>query len=157
MNIGPGCGMLPTASRRYGGNRGDGPPAAERENGPTPVTGEEALRLRQPAPERRQSRGITRHAYFKAANTAVSFIREHLHEAISLGDLAGAVHISEFHFHRIFKAMLGECPGRYIQRLRMEKAALKLTATDRTLTEIAEQTGYQSPQALSKAFRKYYG
>lgn len=95
--------------------------------------------------------------YFKAMHIAVNFINEHLHETVNLRDLAEAVHISGFHFHRIFKAILGESPGRYIRRLRMEKVASRLTATDLTLVEIAEQTGYQSSQALSKAFRKYYG
>jgi AraC family transcriptional regulator len=111
----------------------------------------------QPASKRWQSSETTHREYFKAINTAISFINEHLHERINLRDLAEAVHISGFHFHRIFKATLGECPGRYIQRLRMEKAAFSLKTTNQTLTEIAEQTGYQSPQALSKAFRKYYG
>jgi AraC family transcriptional regulator len=104
-----------------------------------------------------QSHEITYQEYFKAMNTAVNFINEHLHETINLRNLAEAVHISGFHFHRIFKAILGECPGRYIRRLRMEKVAFRLTATEQTLVEIAEQTGYQSSQALSKAFRKYYG
>ncbi|MDR2679458.1 MAG: AraC family transcriptional regulator [Tannerella sp.] len=122
-------------------------------------TGKElALRMRvQPSSKRWQTREVTHREYFKAINIAVNFINEHLHEKISLRDLGEVVHISGFHFHRIFKAILGECPGRYIQRLRLEKAASKLTTTNQTLTEIAEQTGYQSPQALSKAFRKYYG
>jgi AraC family transcriptional regulator len=131
----------------------------EKEEGCALMKNELALRMRVRLPvlRRWQSHEITHRKYFKAMNTAVKFINEHLHETMNLHRLAETVHISGFHFHRIFKAMLGECPGRYIQRLRMEKAAFKLTATNRTLMEIAEQTGYQSPQSLSKAFRKYYG
>jgi AraC family transcriptional regulator len=126
-------------------------------DGRTSVQKELALRKQdQPGSKRWKLREVTCREYVKAINTAVHFIKEHLQEKISLRDLAETVHISGFHFHRIFKAIQGECPGRYIQRLRMEKALSGLTA-NRTLAEIAEQTGYQSPHALSKAFRKYYG
>ncbi|MDR1454061.1 MAG: hypothetical protein LBJ01_00255 [Tannerella sp.] len=40
--------------------------------------------------------------------------------------VAVAGHFSGFYFHLIFKAMLGESPGEYIRRLRMEKAAFRL-------------------------------
>ncbi len=99
----------------------------------------------------------THQEYFKAINRAVDYINEHLNSSINLSDLADVAHISSFHFHRIFKSFLGESPGEYIQRLRLEKAIFRLQTTRLTLTEIAEQTGYQSPHALSKAFKKRFG
>jgi AraC family transcriptional regulator len=131
----------------------------EKIDGRTFTQNEAALRMHVqfPALKRWQTHEITHQEYFKAINKAVDFINEHLHETVNLYDLAAAVHISGFHFHRIFKAMLGESPGEYIRRLRMEKAAFKLDTSRFTLLEIAEQTGYQSPHALSKAFRKYFG
>ncbi len=65
--------------------------------------------------------------------------------------------ISEFHFCRIFKAYIGESIGAYITRLRMERVAHLLQVSNQTLTDIAEQTGYQSQQSLSKAFKKHFG
>ncbi|MCG8697075.1 MAG: GyrI-like domain-containing protein, partial [Bacteroidales bacterium] len=65
--------------------------------------------------------------------------------------------VSEYHFHRIFKAYIGESIGSYISRLRLENAAQKLQTTNQTLTEIAEKTGYQSQYSLSKAFKKHFG
>ncbi len=99
----------------------------------------------------------THQEYFKAVNRAVDFINEHLNSPINLNDLADVACLSGFHFHRIFKSFLGESPGEYIQRLRLEKAIFRLQTTRLTLTEIAEQTGYQSPHALSKAFKKRFG
>jgi len=95
--------------------------------------------------------------YFKAINKAVDYINDHLSENIVLMNLADIANISEFHFHRIFRAVMNESPGDYIQRLRLEKAAFKLQTTQATLEQIAEQTGYQSSQALSKAFKKRFG
>lgn len=51
---------------------------------------------------------------------------------------------------------MNETPGEYIQRIRLEKAAFKLKTTDANLTQIAEETGYQTPFALSKAFKKHF-
>lgn len=95
--------------------------------------------------------------YYKAINKAVDYINDHLSQNIILTDLAEIANISEYHFHRIFRAVMNESPGDYIQRLRLEKAAFKLQTTQSTLEQIAEQTGYQSSQALSKAFKKRFG
>jgi AraC family transcriptional regulator len=131
----------------------------EKLDGRTLTKEEAALQMRVLLPhlKRWQTHEIVHQEYYKAVNTAVDFINEHLHETINLYDLANAVHISGYHFHRIFKAILGESPGEYIRRLRLEKAAFKLHTSQSTLRDIAEQTGYQSYHALSKAFRKYYG
>jgi AraC family transcriptional regulator len=108
-------------------------------------------------PLKRWSSHQTHEEYYKSVNRAVDYINKHLTDAINLSDLANVANISEFHFHRIFKAIMNESPGDFIQRLRLEKACFKLQTSKHTLTEIAEQIGYQSVQALSKAFKKRFG
>lgn len=132
---------------------------SEKIDGRTLTKVEAALRMHVqfPSLKRWSAHESTHKEYFKAINRAVDYINEHLNQPINLYDLAGVVNISEFHFHRIFKALVGESPGEYIQRLRLEKAIFKLQTTKLTLTEIAEQIGYQSPHALSKAFKKRFG
>jgi AraC family transcriptional regulator len=99
----------------------------------------------------------TNNEYHKAINDSIDYINEHLNESIDLKKIAGIANISEYHFHRIFRAYVGESVGSYISRLRLENAAQKLQITDLTLTEIAERTGYQSQYSLSKAFKKHFG
>jgi len=94
--------------------------------------------------------------YYKSINKVIDYINNNLSTNLNLSDLANVANISDFHFHRIFKAILNESPGDYIQRLRLEKAAFKLQTTKLSLETIAEHTGYQSSQALSKAFKKRY-
>lgn len=132
---------------------------AEKIDGRALTRDEAALKMHIQLPmlKRWQAHEVTHQEYFKAINRAVDYINVHLNEPINLNDLSKVAHISGFHFHRIFKAMLGESPGEYIQRLRLEKAVFRLQTTTLTLTEIAEQTGYQSPHALSKAFKKHFG
>jgi AraC family transcriptional regulator len=115
------------------------------------------MHIRFPALKRWNTHEVTHQEYFKAINRAVDFINEHLNEPINLYDLAGVANISGFHFHRIFRALMSESPGEYIQRLRLEKAMFKLQTSRQTISDIAEQTGYQSSHALSKAFKKRFG
>ncbi len=100
---------------------------------------------------------ITNTEYHKSINKTIDFINGHLKEEIDLKTLASVANISKFHFHRIFKAYIGESIGAYITRLRLENVAHKLQTTNQTLTEIAEKTGYQTQYSLSKAYKKHFG
>ncbi|MCC8199110.1 MAG: GyrI-like domain-containing protein [Tannerellaceae bacterium] len=114
------------------------------------------MKIDLPRLKRWRAHQTTHQEYYKAVNQVIDFINKNLHTPITLSDLASVAHISGFHFHRIFKAVMGESPGDYIQRLRLEKSAFKLQTTRLSITEIAEQTGYQSVQALGKAFKKRF-
>ncbi|QZT37256.1 AraC family transcriptional regulator [Halosquirtibacter xylanolyticus] len=100
---------------------------------------------------------VTNDRYHESLNQVVDYIQLHISENIDLKTLAEVAHISEYHFHRIFKAYIGESLGAYLHRIRLESAASKLRITDQSLTEIAEKVGYNNQQALSKAFKKHFG
>ncbi|ASB48251.1 AraC family transcriptional regulator [Alkalitalea saponilacus] len=100
---------------------------------------------------------ITFNHYQNSLNKAIDFINTNLKHAPDLDTLSSIAGISSFHFHRIFKAYIGESPGAYITRIRLEKAAQLLQVSKENLTEIAELTGYQNQHALSKAFKNHFG
>lgn len=99
----------------------------------------------------------TQGGYEKAVNKAVDYINSHLYESPDIKKLSAIAHLSEFHFHRIFKAIMGENVGEYIARLRLENIAQRLRMTKATLDKIALETGYATKHALSKAFKKHFG
>jgi AraC family transcriptional regulator len=131
----------------------------ERVDGRSLTKNELALKMKINLPKlkRWQKHTLTHQEYYKAVNKAVDYINGHLTESINLSDLGQVAILSDFHFHRIFKSVMGESPGDYIQRLRLEKTAFKLQTTQLSISEISETTGYQSPHALSKAFKKRFG
>lgn len=100
---------------------------------------------------------ITHNEYHKSINKTVDYINANLKKSIDLKSLAKISNISEFHFHRLFKAFIGETIGSYITRQRIEKSAQILQTTNSTLSEIAEKVGYQTSYSLSKAFKKHFG
>lgn len=99
----------------------------------------------------------TQNEYEKAVNKVVDYINQHLFESPDVKKLSEIANISEFHFHRIFKAIIGENVGEYINRLRLEYIAEHLQMTNCTLEEVAVKTGYGTKYALSKAFKKHFG
>jgi AraC family transcriptional regulator len=80
------------------------------------------------------------------------YIQEHLDEAISLDQLAAIAHFSPYHFHRIFRGLVGESVMGHVRRLRLERAAHRLTSSDAGVTRVALDAGYETHEAFTRAF-----
>jgi AraC family transcriptional regulator len=99
----------------------------------------------------------TDNIYHKRIKCVLVYIEEHLDEKLSLECLAKIAHFSPFHFHRIFKSIIGESLYAYQKRLRIERAAYRLMHTKAKIIEIALDAGYESASAFTKAFRQFLG
>jgi AraC-like DNA-binding protein len=71
--------------------------------------------------------------------------------------LARVAHVSPAHFSRQFRATFGETPHRYLQRRRVERAMELLRETDRPVTEICFDVGFNSLGTFSRTFRAVVG
>ena len=71
--------------------------------------------------------------------------------------LARIAHVSPAHFSRQFRATFGETPHRYLQRRRVERAMELLRETDRPVTEICFDVGFNSLGTFSRTFRAIVG
>ncbi|MFC3455639.1 AraC family transcriptional regulator [Amycolatopsis speibonae] len=89
--------------------------------------------------------------------SAVAMMRERLAEPLSVAEIAGEVHLSVYHFIRVFKEKTGEAPHRYLGRLRIEKARRLLRGTGFPIAQIARSCGFATPGALSAAFLRHTG
>ena len=102
-------------------------------------------------------RSQTHESYKERILQVLVHIQGHLDEALSLEDLAAVAHFSPYHFQRIFSAFMGEPVHGYIRRLRLERAAAMLkTQPKGSISEIALRSGYDTPSAFNKAFRKMF-
>jgi AraC family transcriptional regulator len=87
----------------------------------------------------------------------LGYIRTHLDQPLDLATLSDRAGFSPYHFHRIFRAAVGETPAAYIRRKRLQRAAAQLRETDRDITALAVEWGYETPSAFTRAFTEHFG
>ena len=77
-------------------------------------------------------------------NQTIEYIEANLDKNIHLELLAGKFAVSKYHFHRIFKALIGDPPFRYIEKRRLSVAAADLIETNKRIIDIAFDYGFKS-------------
>jgi AraC family transcriptional regulator len=102
-------------------------------------------------------RSATREELFRRVLRGRDFLLSSLSDSVSLNDAARAACLSPFHFHRAFQSAFGTTPHRYAMRHRLERARHLLRATDRSVTDICFETGFESLGSFSSLFRRTYG
>lgn len=96
-------------------------------------------------------------SYAARAHEVMDHVRRHLHEDLSLSELAKIAHFSPHHFHRIFKSVTGETVADYTRRARLERAIhLMRGSPKRELSSIAVEVGFATPSDFSRVFRANY-
>ena len=87
---------------------------------------------------------------------AIDYIESHLSEDLNLNIIAGAVHYSKYHLHRMFVKETGLTIHDYVQRRKLTEAAKLLVFSKKTIMEIALIAGYESRQAFTAIFKEIY-
>jgi YesN/AraC family two-component response regulator len=88
---------------------------------------------------------------------AKNYIRENLHEDITLADVAKAACTSTFYICKLFKRNTGVNLTEYISRLRIERAKERLVNPQARVSEIAYEVGFQSLTHFNRVFRALVG
>jgi transcriptional regulator GlxA family with amidase domain len=78
-------------------------------------------------------------------------------EPLDVAALARTAHLSEAHFSREFRRAFGESPHRYLLTRRLERAAVLLRQTDRSIPEICFAVGLRSVGSFTTSFGKAFG
>lgn len=100
------------------------------------------------------TKNYLREEYISRINRVIDYIEENIDQELSLEQLAGVATFSQFHFHRIFRAMIGETLNHFIHRIRLEKAASQLLENPRkSITAIALDCGFSGSSAFARAFK----
>ncbi len=96
--------------------------------------------------------------YTRSVNAVIDYINAHIDTRLDLQTLAAQTHLSVFHFQRVFTAVMGESPSRYVLRRRLELAAIQLRNDPRRpVTEIAFDYGFNSVNVFCRNFKKHFG
>lgn len=95
---------------------------------------------------------------YRQGITAVAlYMNQHYKEKLTIEELAQMAGLSKNYFISSFKKYMGEPPHTYLMKLRISYAKLLLEFSEETITEIAEQCGFQKANTFSTTFKKATG
>ena len=96
--------------------------------------------------------------YVARVNRAIDYITANLDQPLRLEEVARAACFSPYHFHRIFRALIGETLASFVKRVRLERALYLLShRKGARLTDVALACGFASSSDFSRSFRAQYG
>ena len=82
------------------------------------------------------------------------YIKLHLAEEITASQIAEAFHISVYYLSHIFKTVTGTTMTKYKNELKLTKAKLMLKESDLSITQIANEVGFESASYFTEIFSK---
>ncbi len=94
--------------------------------------------------------------YGRRMDRVVTHIAAHLDDPLDLDALAAVACFSPYHFHRIYRAMVGETVTDTLRRQRLHRAAGMLVTGGESIAVIARRAGYGSVAAFTRAFAQSY-
>lgn len=96
-------------------------------------------------------------SYSRIINLAEDYIENNLNNKILLKEIACYVHLSEYHFHRIFRLHSSETIHQFVSRIKLERSSVLLvTDLKLTITDLAIQYGYSETSSYCRAFKKHF-
>ena len=88
---------------------------------------------------------------------AMAYIRSHANQPFQVSDVARNAGLSRRVLERKFTQLLGRSPASEIRRAHLERARHLLIETDLPIPDVAEASGFGSPEYLSFAFKAESG
>lgn len=92
-----------------------------------------------------------------ASYDVLKYLADHFTEPITLDSLARTLCVSKSYLSHTFSRQLGANFRTYVNTLRLDFACSLLRGTDRTVTQIAYESGFESQRTFNRAFFQQYG
>lgn len=121
---------------------------------------QQAEAFKNEAPENRSNlacREDTLASHRRAVERVITTARERLCEPISLRDMSRVAYLSEFHFNRVFHQITGLPPAKFISAMRLDEAKRLLLNTNRSITDVCFEVGYNSLSTFTRRFTQRVG
>jgi AraC-like DNA-binding protein len=88
---------------------------------------------------------------------AVSWIREHFAQPVTVEEMAALVHLSASSFHQRFKAVTSMSPLQYQKTLRLHEARRLMLFQGMEASDACFRVGYLSPSQFSREYSRFFG
>ena len=87
----------------------------------------------------------------------LDWVRAHLHQRLTVEELAARVAMSPRHFARAFITEIGTTPAKAVERLRIEAARSMVQSSASSIECVAQATGFGDPERMRRAFIRAFG
>lgn len=108
-----------------------------------------------PAAEKRPSEKTLRDG--ARIKIMLQYIQEHYDGELTLSKIAQSAAISKNECLRCFRSIIGSTPVQYVKQVRIQKAAELLSSTNRKISDIGAECGFQEMSYFAKTFRELKG
>ncbi|MBR0365348.1 MAG: AraC family transcriptional regulator [Clostridia bacterium] len=98
-----------------------------------------------------------RREYAAEIDIVTDYIKDNYSKNITIDDMLDRVHMSRYHFIRVFKRIMGTTPYSYLTSYRINMSKRMLRLTDRSIAEIAEDCGFLDTSNFITHFKKHIG
>ena len=88
---------------------------------------------------------------------ALHYLENHYTDGIDLNRIADAAGLSPWHWHRLYRDVMGETLHTTVKWMRLHRAAWLISYTDKPFADIARECGYNNAQSFARSFRDEYG
>ena len=109
------------------------------------------------AANQRVHREGTLEAYQHGVELSIQVMHNRLGDPLTVDDLADAAFMSRFHFTRVFSQVTHVSPGRFLAAVRMQEAKRLLLKTERSVTDVSLDVGYNSLGTFTRIFADFVG
>ena len=86
-----------------------------------------------------------------------TWIVEHPAEDHAVARLAERVSMSPRNFSRVFAREVGQSPGRFVERVRVESARRRLEESSGSVDDVASDVGFGTAETMRRAFLRQIG
>jgi AraC family transcriptional regulator len=115
------------------------------------------MRTATPIVREDAARYVTLAAQTQAVERTIQTMHTHMHEVLTLEDLASVACLSPSHFNRVFCRLIGIPPGEFLSALRFQAARRLLLTTPLSVTDICFEVGYTSMGSFTSRFTHLVG
>ena len=101
-----------------------------------------------------QYRQIKKETEHDVTSQPINFMKENINKPLKLSEISNAIGYSHSHFSKLFSEKTGHAPMEYFNHLKMQEACKWLDTTKLSISEVANNLGYNDPFYFSRTFKR---
>lgn len=102
------------------------------------------------------AKASTREEVYRRLHLCRDFMLSNLHRSQSLEETANVAGFARHHFLRVFKEVFGTTPNQYLIKERLNKARHLVKSTNKSISEICLDVGFESLSSFSSSYRRLF-